>query len=134
MTTSSTTSATGGSGGGTCVEDADNDTFISWCAGGPDCADEDGTTNPNADYDSSPIVGATKPNTNPYDLNCNGMVEYETKVLTCPSIAPCGASQGYEAAVACGQYGALGKCVSDLVLGCKWAPLSPAVDKQQKCK
>lgn len=133
MTTTST-SAAGGGGGSTCAEDSDGDTFISWCAGGPDCADEDMTAHPNAGYDSAPIMGSTKPNTNPFDRDCNGVVQRETAVLACPAIAPCGSAQGYQAAVACGQFGALGHCVSDFILGCKWAPLNPAVDKQQKCK
>lgn len=131
--TSSSSSSSGGSGGTTCLEDGDDDTFTSWCAGGPDCADEDLTANPDADFDSAPIAGETKPNTNPYDRNCDGEVERETPVLKCPKFVPCGSAQGYAAPVACGELGVLGECANNF-LGCNWKALNPTVEKQQKCK
>lgn len=130
--TSSSTSSSGGSGGATCLEDGDDDTFISWCAGGPDCADEDLTANPDAGFDSAPISGVTKSNTNPYDRDCDGSVERETAAIMC-KVGSCNA-EGYQQDVDCGQLGVLGRCVPVLAIGCKWEAYSPTVMKQQKCK
>lgn len=131
-TSSSTSSSSGGSGGATCLEDGDDDTFISWCAGGPDCADEDLTANPDAGFDSAPISGVTKSNTNPYDRDCDGSVERETAAIMC-KVGSCNA-EGYQQDVDCGQLGVLGHCVPVLAIGCKWEAYSPTVMKQQKCK
>jgi hypothetical protein len=130
--TSSSTAASGGSGGATCPEDGDDDTFLSWCAGGPDCADEDPTANSEAGFDSAPITGATKPNTNPYDRDCDGSVERETAAIMC-KVGSCNA-EGYDQDVDCGQLGVLGHCVPVLGIGCKWEAYSPTIMKQQKCK
>lgn len=130
--TFSSTSSSGGSGGATCLEDGDDDTFISWCAGGPDCADEDLTANPDAGFDSAPISGVTKSNTNPYDRDCDGSVERETAAIMC-KVGSCNA-EGYQQDVDCGQLGVLGHCVPVLAIGCKWEAYSPTVMKQQKCK
>ncbi len=130
--TSSSSSASGGSGGTTCLEDGDDDGFTSWCAGGPDCADEDLTANPDAGFDSAPISGATKSNTNPFDRDCDGSVERETAAITC-KVGSCNA-EGYEQDVDCGQLGVFGHCVPVLAIGCKWEAYSPTIMKQQKCK
>lgn len=129
----------GGSGGGTttstsdaCPVDKDGDLAISWmCAGGTDCADDDVNAHPGiADYSSTPIQNQAAPNTDPYDKNCDGVVEKETKVLGC-KLFYCPGGKGFKGDVACGASAPLGHCGG---IPCAFQAENPAQSKVQRCR
>ena len=147
-----TTSATGGAGasggtggvGGTggetttstmsgdCPVDNDGDQATSWkCAGGADCADDDVNANPGiTEYSSIPIQNEAAPNTAPYDKNCDGTVEKETKALGC-AFLHCPGGKGFQNDVACGASAPLGHCGG---VPCGFQNENPSQSKIQRCR
>lgn len=129
-----------GSGGGTttsttsdvCPLDKDGDLAISWeCAGGTDCADDDVNANPGiVDYSATPIQNEAAPNTDPYDKNCNDIVEKETKVLGC-AFLHCPGGKGFKSDVPCGVSAPLGHCGG---IPCAFQAENPAQSKTQRCR
>ena len=129
-----------GSGGGAttsttseeCPVDKDGDLAISWeCAGGTDCADDDVNANPGiVDYSASPIQNEAAPNTDPYDKNCDGIVEKETKVLGC-ALFQCPGGKGFKSDVPCGVSAPLGHCGGFF---CSFQAENPAQSKTQRCR
>jgi hypothetical protein len=115
-----------------CPLDKDGDLAISWtCSGGTDCADDDVNTHPGImDYSSTPIQNEAAPNTNPYDKNCDGVVEKETKALGCQPLY-CPGGNGFNNDVACGASAPLGHCGG---FPCGFQAENPAQSKVQKCR
>lgn len=135
-TTSTTTSSTST---GPCTTDDDSDGAISWVCDpndpAKDCADEDVRASPGGSFQATPITGAKKPGTLPFDFDCNGVEEMETAVLSCTGLlsTACGTATGFQAAVQCGQSAPLGHCVAS-GLACAWAAMTPSQNQIQRCK
>jgi hypothetical protein len=109
---STTTSSSSSSGAVKCPLDDDHDMVLSWkCDGGTDCADEDNLAHPNAGFQSSMIKGELQHPALPFDFDCDGVEEQETKVLTCSGLVCTDTTTvGFGSVVPCGQMGQLGKC------------------------
>ena len=97
-----------------------------------DCGDEDPQAHPNATaFQASPINGARNPNTAPYDFNCNGVEEQETKALNCSGLTCSDTTTvGFATVVPCGMMGQLGKCGG--LAPCTFQPGSTMTT--QRCK
>jgi len=136
---SSTASSSSSSGVGGCTIDDDQDGVLSWMCNPAnpndptkDCGDEDPLAHPNATaFQASPISGTRGPNTAPYDFNCNGVEEPETKTVSC-SGAVCSDTTtiGFAAVVPCGSTSQLGTCGG--ALPCKFQP--GTTQTTQRCK
>ncbi len=102
-------------------------------AAGLDCADSDSRAFPDAGFQSTAIVGTTRPSLNRFDFNCDGNITQQTPVLNCA--LPCSdtTTEGYDSAVACGEMGPIGTCV-DNVLACTWTAKNPQQLVTQACK
>jgi hypothetical protein len=127
---SDTSSSTGGGGSGStgaCIageEDGDGDSVWSKACGGNDCGDEDPTV-PQPDYSAEPIAGALAATFEPYDRNCNMMVEKDPAQLfppggfnQCSGNCAASALKGYSPdASVCGQSGQYYVC-NKLIVEC----------------
>jgi hypothetical protein len=128
---SHTSSSQASSSSSGCATDDDHDGYLSWtCAPpGPDCADEDPLAHPGAGFEATPISGPRSPGTQPFDFDCDGVVETETPALDCGTCDP---RTGFEADVPCGMSAAVGTCVG-LVL-CSWQANIPTMIVVQRCE
>jgi hypothetical protein len=103
-----------------------------------DCADEDARVFPDAGFEASPIMGETRPGTQPWDFNCDDMITQETPVLICGGFFSCGGGSGFKntgTAPECGVAYPLGRCMPNGFLGaCQWNAENPLVMQVQRCK
>lgn len=134
-------SASSSDGGSSCTIDDDQDHSPSWKCDVTDstldCADEDPRASPGADFEASPITGAMRPGTLPWDFDCDGTITQETPLLYCGGFVLCGGSgfQPTGTTPECGVAYAVGHCSPTGFLGaCQWHANNPPVMRVQRCK
>ncbi len=116
--------------------DHDKDGVLSWTRDPDDlaldCADEDDHAHPGADFASTPIVGARRPGTADWDLDCDGTITQKWHPVSCSflNLNAVGYAPGDDPA--CGETSTLGYCAPTL-----WPPFgywAAIVAQPQECK
>jgi hypothetical protein len=82
-------------------------------------------------------MGPTRPGTQPWDFDCDGVVVQETPILHCGGFVFCAGESGYEPGTApeCGMAYTLGHCLNNgALLACQWNADNPIVTRVQRCK